>query len=175
MAKSLDIIYPTTLGAMAQRGQENSGGNTAITVGDKQGSSLYLYGTKYLSTLIETLTNRKSDEQYFVKVNSLREKIHVIKNDQTLEALKKRQSDDPWIEGLSGKLAEIGAIEALSPDFSGLVAFKMDESAVITNKKAKPNRKLIVAVGFVLSLFIALFVATIVASLKGKNMETENI
>ena len=175
MAKSLDITYPTTLDAMAQKGQKGSGGNTAITVVDKQVSSLYLYGTKYLSTLIETLTNRKNDEQYLAEVNNLREKIHLIKNDQTLAALKKRQSDDPWIEGLPGKLAEIGAIEALSPDFAGLVAFEMDESAVITGKKTKPNRKLIVVAGFVLSLFIALFVAIIVASLKEKNMETENI
>ncbi len=175
MAKSLDITYPTTLDAMAQKGQGGSGGNTAITFGGEQVSSLYLHGTKYLSTLIETLTNRKSDEQYLTEVNSLREKIQVIKNDQTIAALKKRQSDDPWIEGLSEKLAEIGAIEALSPDFSGLLAYNMDESAVITDKKTKPNRKLIVAVGFVLSLFIALFVAIIVASLKEKNMETENI
>ena len=172
MAKSLEIIYPTTLESMAQKGHEGSGGNTAITVVDRQVASLYLHGTKYLSTLIETLTNRKSDEQHLTEVNSLREKIHLIKNDKTLEALKKRQSDDPWIEGLPGKLAEIGAIEALSPDFAGLVAFEMDESAVITGKKTKPNRKLIVAVGFVLSLFIVLIVAIIVASLKEKNMET---
>ena len=175
MAKSLDVTYPTTLDAMAQKGQDGRSVSTAITVVDKQTSSLYLQGTKYLSTLIETLINRKNDEDYLVEVNNLREKIHVIENDQTLEALKKRQSDDPWIKGLSGKLAEIGALQALSPDFSGLLAFNMDESAAITNEKTKPKRKLIVVAGFVLSLFIALFVAMIVASLKDKNLKTGNV
>ncbi len=175
MAKSLGITYPTTLDAMAQRGQEGRTVNTAITVIDKQTSSLYLQGTKYLSALIETLTNRKSDEQYLTEVNNLREKIQLTKNDQTLVALKKRQSDDPWIKGLPAKLAEMDALKALSPDFADVVAFTLDDSAVITNEKIKPNRKLIVAVGFVLSLFIALFVAMIVASLKERNRETENI
>ena len=171
MAKSLDIALPTTLDAMAQKGQEGRSGNTAVTVVDKQEqvSSLYLQGEKYLSTLIETLTNRKNDEDYLTEINSLREKIHILNNDQTLEALKKRQSDDPWINGLSEKLVEIGALEALNPDFSGLVAFSMDESAVITNEKTKPKRKLIVAAGFIFSLFIAIFAALIVASLKEKN------
>ncbi len=174
MAKSLDIIYPTTLDAMAQRGQEGRNVSTAITVVDKQASSLYLQGTKYLSALIETLENRKSDAQYLKEVNNLKERIQLIKNDQTLVALKKRQSDDPWIKGLPAKLAEMDALKALSPDFTDVVAFTLDGSAVITNKKIKPNRKLIVAVGFILSLFIALFVAMIVASLKDRNMATEN-
>ena len=175
MAKSLDVTYPTTLDAIAQKGQEGGSGNTAITVVDKQVSSLYLRGTKYLSTLIETLTNRKNDEEYLAEVNNLREKIHVIENDQTLEALKKRQSDDPWIKGMSEKLAEMGALEALSTDFTGVVAFNMGKSAAITNEKIKPKRKLIVVAGFVLSLFIALFVALIVASLKEKNLKTGNV
>ena len=175
MAKSLDVTYPTTLDAMAQKGQDGRSVNTAITVVDKQVSSLYLRGTKYLSTLIETLTNRKNDEDYLVEVNNLREKIHVIENDQALAALKKRQSDDPWIKGLSEKLVEIDALKVLSPDFTAVLAFNMDESAAITNEKMKPKRKLIVVAGFVLSLFIALFVALIVASLKEKNLKTGNV
>jgi len=176
MAKSLNITYPTTLDAMAQRGQESRSVGTAITVVDnKQVLSLYLQGTKYLSALIETLTNRKSDEQYLEKVNNLKESIQLIKNDQALAALKKRQSDDPWIKGLPATLAEIGALKALSPDFTDVIAFTLDDSAVVTNEKIKPNKKLIVAVGFVLSLFIALFVAMIVASLKERNRETEDV
>ncbi len=50
----------------------------------------------------------------------------------------------------------------------------MDSSAVVTNVKVKPNRRLVVAIGFVLSLFIALFVALIVASLKERNIAVEN-
>ncbi len=175
MAKSLDIIYPTTLTAMAQKGQRAKSVGTAITVVDKQASSLYLQGAKYLSTLIETLTNRGSDEKHLVGINNLREKIHIIENDKELEALKKRQSDDPWIEDLPRKIAEISALKALNPDFTDVKAFNMDESAVVSNQKVKPKRKLIVGLGFVLSLFVALFVALLVASLKERKKEASNI
>lgn len=174
MAKSLGIIYPTTLDVLAQREQEGRSVNTAITVLDRQVSSLYLQGTKFLTALIKTLSNRKSDEGHLEEINDLREKIQLIKNDQTLIALKQRQSDDPWIKELPAKLAEKSALKALSPDFTDVVAFTMDSSAVVTNVKVKPNRKLIVAIGFVLSLFIALFVALIVASLKERNIAVEN-
>ncbi len=169
MASSLGIDYPTTIDGLARRETGNRNVNTAITVVDQQTSSLYLQGTKYLSTLIETLTERKNDERHLPEVNNIRENIRIIKNDQTLASLKQRQSDDPWIEGLSAKLAEKGALKALKPDFSGVIAFTLDETAVVTGQRVKPNRKLIVVVGFVLSLFIALFAALIAASLKEKN------
>ena len=168
MAMSLDISYPTTLDVMAQKGQKGKTVNTAVTVIDNPVTSLYLLGSKYLTTLIETLKNRKNDEGYLVEVNQLREKIHVLENDQTLYALKTRQSDDPWINGLPEKLAELSALKSLNPDFSGLTAFGLDESAAVTNEKLKPKRKLIVISGFVMSLIIALFVSLLVASLNEK-------
>ena len=167
MANSLDITYPTTLDVLSQKSQKGKDVSTAITVVDKQVSSLYLKGEKYLTTLIETLEKRESDEVYLEEINNLREKIHLIKNDQALAALKKRESDDPWIKDLPEKLAQIDALKTLSPDFTSLLAYSVDESAMITDKKIKPKRKLIVVIGFVLSVIIALFVAMIVASMKG--------
>lgn len=141
--------------------------HTAITVVDKQALSLYLQGSKYLITLIETLEKRKSDEIYLSEINSLREKIYLIKNDQTLAALKKRESDDPWIKNLPEKLAQIEELKTLNPDFTNMVAYSVNESAMITDEKIKPKRKLIVVIGFMLSLVLAVFAAMIVASMKG--------
>ena len=172
MANSLDITYPTTLEALSQKNKKGNGVNTAIIVSDKQGSLLYLQGAKYLTTLIETLEKRESDEVFLEEINNLREKIHLIKYDQVLAALKKRESDDPWIRDLPEKLAQIDALKTLSPNFTSLLAFSMDESAMITDKKIKPKRKLIVVTGFVLSLVIAIFVAMIVASMKGAKYES---
>ena len=166
MAKSLDITYPTTMEALAQKSLKGNVASTAITVVDKQVSSLYLNGSKYLTTLIETLENRKSDEAYLEEVNNLREKIHLIKNDHVLAELKKRKSDDPWIEDLPEKLAQIEALRSLSPDFTSLIAYSTDESAMITDVNIKPKRKLIVVIGFVLSLILSLFVVMILASMK---------
>lgn len=163
MAQSLNIIYPTTLDALAKRDQKSSGSSTAITVVDKQSSSLYLQGSKYLTTLIETLEKRESDQEYLSEINDLREKIHLIKNDQVLAALKKRESDDPWIESLPEKLAQIDALKTLNPDFTSLLAYSTDESAIITDEKIKPKRKLIVVIGFILGLILALFTAMIIS------------
>ena len=174
MAKSLDITYPTTLEALAQKSQKGNGTNTAITVVDKQASSLYLQGSKYLTTLIETLEKRESDEEYLSEINNLREKIHLIKNDQALVALKKRESDDPWIESLPEKLAQIDALKILSPDFTSLIAYSTDGTAMITGVKIKPKRKLIVVIGFVLSLVFAIFVAMIAASRRKSKYDIED-
>lgn len=133
---------------------------------------LYFQGSKYLTTLIETLRSRKSDSKYLVEINDLREKIYLIRNDQTLAALKKRKSDDPWIKDLPEKLAQIDSLKALSPDFTSLHAYSMDNSAIISNNKIKPKTALIVVSGFVLSLLIAIFVAMMIAFWKGNKHES---
>jgi len=43
-------------------------------------------------------------------------------------------------------------------------AYTMDNPAIVTGKSVKPKRKLIVGLGFVLSLFIAIFVALVVGA-----------
>ncbi len=163
MAKTLGVINPSTMDIMAKKGQKNTTG-TSITVVDKQAIPLYLYGSKYLSMLIETLNGRSSDEVFLNKSSELKEKIHVIENDAVLAALKTRKSDDPWIGGLSDELSKINAIKKLAPDFSSALAYTMDAPAIITGKPVKPKRKLIVLVSLFLSLFVGIFVALIVSS-----------
>lgn len=161
MAKSLGIMYPTTVDNLAQKGQKEGTIKTAITVVDKQSASLYLQGEKYLSTLIQTLEKRESDEEYLSEINTLREKIHIIKNDQVLVALKKRTSDDPWIPELSIKLAKISSLQSLQPDFSSMISFNLDAPAIVTNEKIKPKRVVIVMTGIIFSFFLALFITLI--------------
>lgn len=166
MAKTLGVLNPSTVDIMAKKGLKNTASGTSITVIDKQAIPLYLYGSKYLSTLIETLNSRNDDAVFLSSLSELKEKIHVIKNDAVLAALKARKTDDPWIEGLSGELSKIDAIKNLAPDFSNVLAYTMDSPAIVTDKRVKPKRKLIVAVGLFLSLFVAVFVAFIVSSRK---------
>ena len=56
----------------------------------------------------------------------------------------------------------------MSSDFSNIVAYSVDKSAVITNAKIKPKRPLIVVVGFMLRLIMVIFVAMIKVSVKNK-------
>ena len=166
IAKSLNIINPTTMETLAQRDQKGPGTNAAITLVDKPSSSLYLLGTKYLTTLIETLEKRTNDEKYLVDINTLKEEIQLIENDQALIALKRRVSDDPWIEELPTKLAEIDALKRLNPDFKNLVAFNIDEAALVTGKPVKPNKSRIIIIGFVLSLTIGISIALLICTIK---------
>ncbi len=171
MAKTLGVINPSTVDIMAKKGQKNTAAGTSITAIDKQAIPLYLYGSKYLNMLIETLNSRGSDEVFLSKLSELKEQIHVIKNDAVLASLKARKSDDPWIGGLSGELSKIDAIKKLAPDFSGVLAYTMDSPAIVTDESVKPKRKLIVVLGFFLSLFVAVFIAMIMGTRKSVEQE----
>lgn len=162
MAKVLDIVNPSTRSILAKKDLKSRTAGTSITVVGKQSTPLYLYGSKYLNTLIDTLKSRKNDAIFLNNINNIKEKIQLVKNDKTLAALKSRQSDDPWIAGLPEELAKISTLKKLTPDFSHVQAYTLDSPAIVTEKSVKPKRKLIVALGFVLSLFMAIFVALVV-------------
>ncbi len=164
MAKVLGIVNLSTVDTLAKKGMKSKSSGTSITVVDKQSVPLYLYGTKYLTMLIKTLKNRKDDEIFITKISTWREKIQLIQKDTVLAALKSRQSDDPWIPGLAEELAKIASIKQLRPDFTHVHAYTLDNPAIVTDKSVKPKRKLIVGLGFVLSLFIAIFVALVVGA-----------
>lgn len=164
MAKKLGIINPSTMDMLTKKGLKSKVVNTSITVVGKQSMPLYLYGSKYLTMLIQMLSSRKNDEVFLGNINTIKEKIYVIENDAVLAALKSRKSDDPWIEGLSGELAKIDAIKKITPDFANVLAYTMDNPAIVTGKSVEPKRRLIVALGVILSLFVAVFVALIVGS-----------
>ncbi len=167
LAKALGVINMSTMDLMAKRGVKSRDTGTSVTVVDKRSIPLYLYGSKYLTALISTLKSRKDDAIFLNNIHTLKEKIQIIKNNAALAALKNRQSDDPWIGGLSEELAKINALKNLNPDFSHVRAYSLDNPAIISGKSVKPKRGLIVALGFVLGLFIAVFVALVVGSKDG--------
>ncbi len=169
MAKTLGLVNPSTMDVMDKKGLKNKAIGMHITSVDKPSMPLYLYGSKYLTMLIKTLKSRKNNEVFLDNINNLKEKIYPIENDATLAALKNRKSDDPWISGLAEELAQIDTIKKLNiknltPDFSTVRAYTMDNPAIVTGKSVKPKRKLIVGLGFILSLFIAIFVALVVGA-----------
>jgi len=166
LAKALGVVNMSTMDIMAKKGMKSRDTGTNIAVVDKQSIPLYLYGSKYLNTLIGTLEKRKNDAIFLNNINTLKEKIQLIESDTQLAALKNRQSDDPWIAGLSEELAKISSLKKLKPDFNHVLAYTLDSSAIVTGNSVKPKRKLIVALGFVLSLFIGIFVALVVGAKK---------
>lgn len=65
------------------------------------------------------------------------------------------------VSELSEELANINAINILTPDFSGLRTYIVGSHAILTEKPANSKKKLLATQGFVLSLFVAVFIAMI--------------
>jgi chain length determinant protein (polysaccharide antigen chain regulator) len=83
-----------------------------------------------------------------------------------IDNLLTREKDDPYISGLLPLIKRMKQLENLSFDFSGVKLYTLDQQAVIDGKAEKPKRFLIITVGSVLSLFIGVFVALFVSTLK---------
>ena len=86
-----------------------------------------------------------------------------------IDNLVARKNDDPYISDLLPLIKRIKQLESLSFDFSGVKLYTLDQQAVTDGKAEKPKRALIVAVGSVLSFFVAVFVALIVGAVKRRN------
>jgi chain length determinant protein (polysaccharide antigen chain regulator) len=107
----------------------------------------------------------KGSRDYEVKITSeinvLREKIHLIETDPVLAALKKRKTDDPWIEGLPEMVAELETLKSLNPDLEHVMAYSLDESAVVTGEAIKPKRAVIVFTGLVISFVLSVIIVVL--------------
>ncbi|PCH84455.1 MAG: hypothetical protein COB89_04585 [Piscirickettsiaceae bacterium] len=83
-----------------------------------------------------------------------------------IESLQKRTSDDAFIEELPTLFKRIDELNKMTFDFAEVQPYRLDKIAEVDGKAEKPKRALIVAVGGVLSGFIAIFVALIVGAVK---------
>ena len=171
MAKKLDIINPTRLDDINK--ERDSDGMTNITLSSEQTLPLYLMGSKYLKSQIESLKNRKSDELFLTEVNALNIEIEAVKNDQKLKALKERQSDRPFIDQLPSLLNSIEVLNVLTLDFNDLKASSQSKMALLINKAIKPNRPFIIVIGGILSLFLAIVITLFVVALDNRKRVVE--
>ena len=99
IANSLNITLPTQLNELKESNTRSTGTN--INVNENRELALYLMGTKYLSTLIETLEARENDALHLVSLNELDLQIETVKNDKKLEQLKARKSDAKYLQELN--------------------------------------------------------------------------
>ncbi|MFW5443123.1 MAG: Wzz/FepE/Etk N-terminal domain-containing protein [Methylococcaceae bacterium] len=163
IAKTMGIKKPTTLDALAT---ENKSSKTLVSMGANNNQIHALMGTIYLKSELETLKNRQNDGLFITKLAQIDKQIEDIKHDEQLIALKERKSDDPYITELAGLFKQVDQLNRLTFDFSAVQLYRLDQAAYADGIAEKPNRKLIVAVGFVLSVFISLFIVLIITSIK---------
>jgi chain length determinant protein (polysaccharide antigen chain regulator) len=100
------------------------------------------------------------------KINSLKEQITFIQSDPELVALKKRKTDDPWIPELPKLLSELSAIESFSPNYSGLIAYNINKSAVVTNQSINIKSAFIIGAGILTGLFISILISLFISHVR---------
>jgi LPS O-antigen subunit length determinant protein (WzzB/FepE family) len=116
---------------------------------------------------LKILKARESEAPFLEEINQIDQDIKRVENDVELKTLEERESDDPYIQMLPEKLNAVSALSSLSLTFKDVQAYSLDRAAVISKMSNKPNRKLIVIIGGLLSVFLALFfVAVKIATLQ---------
>lgn len=159
IAKTMGIKKLTTLDALAA-GNKNA--KMLVTLGGAANRIEALMGTVYLGSKLETLKNRTNDILFIPEISNINKKIDSIKQDEKLKALKERKSDDPYLESLPDLFKRLDQLKRLTFDFSGVQLYRLDQRALVSDDAVKPKKKLIVAIAFILSGFISLFIVMIV-------------
>ena len=171
IAEKIGIKKLTTLEAQASQSNK---ANTLVSLGGKNNQIYALMGTIYLKSELDILKDRKNNKLFIPEISEINKQIDDIKHDEKLFALKERKSDDPYITELAGLFKHLDELKHLSFDFSGVQLYRLDKNAYADGNNEKPKRLLIVAVGFVLSAFVSLFIVMIINSIKKhRDMESE--
>ena len=166
-AEALGIKKPTTIEALSK-----SGAGSQVNVTTQSLPHLFLLGSTYLKKEIESIESRANIERFVPEIIELKTKIMGVENDEILASLKARVNDDPFIAGLQPLLNKLNRLNerksqlASTSDMVGQQIYRLDKKAVVDGGHEKPKRALIVAVGAVLSGFIAIFVALIIGAVK---------
>jgi chain length determinant protein (polysaccharide antigen chain regulator) len=79
-------------------------------------------------------------------------------------------ADDPFIPGVTTLLSELSILNNKSFEFEGARLYTLDKLAAVGDAPVKPNKRLIVIIGVMLSGFLAIFIALIVATVKKRKL-----
>lgn len=155
LAKKLNIQKPTYLSDFSRQ-QEVGKALTEIKFSENQELPLYLMGTEYLAAKTAELKARGDETPFIKEYSELKQRLLLLENDARLAALKVRESDDPYIEGLNSNLQRVGELKELSLSFDSVSGYRIEKSAEAQGQPIKPNRKLIVILGAMASGFVAI-------------------
>jgi len=78
-----------------------------------------------------------------------------------INVLKQRQNDDPFIPGLRDLQERCNFLSSLKQNADNVHAMRIDRPATADKRPIKPNKKLIVVLGFVFGLLFSVFTAFI--------------
>ncbi|WP_252176917.1 Wzz/FepE/Etk N-terminal domain-containing protein [Endozoicomonas sp. 4G] len=113
-------------------------------------SASYLLGEKLLKSRIDAIDNRTEKYRFYSRPDA------------------DNSADKPYIRGVASRVYQLEQLEKLNPDFATITPAKIEQAAVVPASPSKPNKKLIVVLGFMLGLMAGVFLALIRIALKNR-------
>jgi len=120
-------------------------------------SQSYARGFKAIEAEMSALLDRTSDDPFIPELRGLQAKLKLLDHNRKVEQLKSRQNDDPYISALRDKESQIARLESIHIDPLAVTIARLDQAAYPSNNRIKPNRRLIVILGFAVGLMFGIF------------------
>jgi chain length determinant protein (polysaccharide antigen chain regulator) len=166
IASAMGIKKPTTIEALT-RGDGTT--QTMVSVGIEDKKVLALMGTEYLKNQIEGLRNRASSIRISEQIPELKQHLEGIKDEVESDEFKVIVADDANIKEFSDLMSRLAELNQMTFDFNNVQIFRFDKTAMVDGRADKPNKRLIVSLGFVLSAMIAVLFVWVMNVQKNRN------
>ncbi len=169
-AVAMNIKRPTTLQSFSQTHEAQS--KLMVSVGTQDQGILSLMGTDYLQNEIDSLHKRIINVDSFIeRVPELKQQLANQTTEEGINAFKNLVSNDPHITELPELINRLFELNHMTFDFKNAQGFSFDTDAMMTGKTKKSQKRLVVALGFVLSAMMAVFYVLIMNAWKKRSVE----
>jgi LPS O-antigen subunit length determinant protein (WzzB/FepE family) len=169
IANAMGIKKPTTVEALAQGNEKLQ---AMVNVGNANKNILALLGTEYLSNEIEGLRNRAGSPQFIAQIPELKQHLANIKSEAGNHGFKSFVANDAYIEGFGGLMSRLTVLNQMTFDFNNVQSARFDKAAMINGKVVKPNKTLMVFIGFIVSAITAIFSVRIMNAVQKRRANT---
>jgi len=147
----------------------NDGANSDLTIAigeSKKVPEWYFYGEKALIKRIELLENRTSDDPFIPELVTLNNQLNEVQNNNALKTLETRQDDSPFVAEITLLDIEKIKLRSLSTSMNGVNAMELSQISIPEKSPIKPNKRMIVMLGFIGSFMMSIFLALFLNLLK---------
>ncbi len=144
-------------------------------IGDKDESApLYFRGTRLLKAELDLLNAREDDRPFISDISDLENQIIQAQNDPVIIALKSRQNDLFYVEKHDDLQRQLSGLLEQPAQFENTQFVIVSRPATIPPGPIR-SPMLIVAIGVLVSGFLALFVALIFASFRNSDQQKAEV
>lgn len=135
---------------------------TKVDVSSKDPSRYWL-GTKTLEQEIQNLKTRKNDDAFIGELSELYKSLKELENNNKIEVLQSRDNNFPFSDELRKLKTELDTLEEIKRKIQSaeFEVYRVSKEPIKPETAIKPKKKLIVAVAFVLSGMLGIFIALI--------------